>query len=109
MEKDTEKLNRLFDKHKDKFVGNFHGLLWKLLVDKIRKDKSSALVQNYAPEGHALGIADQGQNGYVPTMTYFKDSTSYDDADAIIDELNQEIFGLDDLAASKILLSSMRR
>ena len=108
-EKSTDKTNRLFDKYKDKFEGAFHNLLWKLLVDETRLGKMSAFTTNYTGNGLTVGIADHGSMGYTPTGVYFKEEVTHDQAEEVIDDLNDEVFGLSDRTAAEIVLSTMRR
>lgn len=109
MAQDTDKVNELFEKYKEKFVGALHNVLWKLLVDKVRANSKSAFVSNYTSHGLELGIADFGKNGYSPTATHFADGITYDEAERILDDLNKEVFNLDDESSIEIVLSSMAR
>lgn len=108
-ESPTDKVSRLFEKHKEKFHGMFHSLLWKLIVDDIRAGKMSALTTNYTDNGLIIGIADHGKRGYTPTGVYFKEDIKHDDAEKVIAEFNTEIFGLGGRTAAEIVLNTMRK
>lgn len=100
MEKETikltqsEKLHKVFDKYKDKFVGNLHGLLWIILMEERYKNTKKVLVQNFSKHGIDLGLAEENQKGYLQTATWFAEGIKYDEAAEILDDMNQIIFDL---------------
>lgn len=104
---DTDKVNVLFEKYKDKFPNSFlHTTLWNLFVKKTRPLTDAAFTP-IIQDGHTIvGIADRGIKGYTPTMLVFE-THNYDEASDICDELNQDVFGVDQKEAFKIIANSM--
>jgi hypothetical protein len=102
-----EYMNEMYDKYKDNFQTSLHSTLWRLFVDW-KHDKLYCFVQNYKPEGNILGIATANEPGYTPTMTYFKQGTTYEQAGKILDEMNADIFGHNHETAMQITASSMQ-
>lgn len=104
----NEKLNAIYEKHKENFPNSFfHNLLWKLMIDKTREGMQSALTPIVKSGYTEIGIADYGKRGYTPTSVVFATSNYYD-AEKICNDLNKEIFGLDEKQANDIIFSTMR-
>lgn len=108
-ESSTQKVSRIYDKFKEKFLGNFHNALWQIIINERFKGKNVAFVQNFNNSGIELGIADKMHRGYTPTATMFDIDVKYDEAETIIDELNQDVFNLSPIEANEITLMSMRQ
>ncbi len=104
----NEKLNAIYEKHKDNFPNSFfHNLLWKLMIDKTREGMQSALTPVVKSGYTEIGIADYGKKGYTPTGVVFA-THNHDEAEKICDDLNKEIFGLNEEQAMHIILNTMR-
>lgn len=105
---DTEKVDFLFEKYKDKFTNSFlHTTLWNFFIKKTRKLTDAAFTPIITKKHMIVGIADRDIKGYTPTMLVFK-TISYNEASDICDEFNQDLFGIDEKEAYKIIASSMR-
>ena len=109
MENSRQKVQALFNKYQSKFPNSFlHTLLWKLLVDETRKMTDAAFTPIIKDGYMEIGIADKGEKGYSPTGVLFE-THNYDEAKSICEELNQDIFNIDDKTAYDIILSSMSK
>lgn len=105
---DTEKVDFLFKKYKDKFTNGFlHSLLWALLVNKTRKLTDAAFTPVIQSGYTILGIADKGMKGYTPTMVVFK-THNYDEAQQICTEMNADAFGITEDQADDIVFSTIK-
>lgn len=103
----TDKVDELYKKYKEHFHNSFlHNMLWKLLVDKTRPLTNAAFTPVIINEYTELGIADKGEKGYSKTGVIFN-SDNYDKQVEICEQLNKDIFGIDDKTASIIICSSM--
>ena len=105
----SDKLDRLFKKYQKDFSGLYHTFLWELIMNENRKGKESALICLHNKRGFNVGIADKGENGYTPTMICFTEGTTQDDAQIIINDLNEEIFSLSREQAALIVITTMRK
>lgn len=104
-----DKVNYLFHKYKNKFPNSFfHTLLWNLFVEKTRKLNDAAFTVVIENGYTILVIADKGIKGYTPTTAVFE-TNNYDEASDICDELNQDVFGLDEKEAFKIIATTMHK
>lgn len=96
-----EKVNELYDTHKESFVCGFHDTLWQILV-------------NQACEGafHSLWTGElvvaQSDGGYIPTPCRFKDDVKEGEKESVIEHLNAEVFGLLEKGAESIVVASFR-
>lgn len=106
MEK-AEKVDKIYDKFKNKFVGDLHNVLWQIIVNGVREDKISAFTSAISANGYKLGIADEQIKGYSSTGVVFKEPALYDDVQKVIENLNKAVFRLDALQGAKIALSTM--
>ncbi len=102
-------VEKVFQKHKDNFDGSFHTTLWEILFNGARdvSKKESAFTPIIDNGFTRLGIADKDKRGYTPTPAVFK-THNYKEAQEICNDLNNDIFSLDDKEASLIVLSSIR-
>lgn len=101
-------LNKLFLKYKETVSGPYHTLLWKLLMDGFKdiNKGSRALYLNITRDGYMIGICDKNSDGYISTHVYVE-INNYEEAEKMIEDLNIQIFGLDEKEAFKIAFSSM--
>lgn len=105
----TQDVQRLYNKYNLKFPTTpIHNLLWKLLFDKTRSLTDAAFTPIIKDGYMEIGIADKGEKGYSPTGVLFA-THNYDEAELICEELNQDVFNIDDKTASDIILSSMSK
>lgn len=105
--KPVDKLNLLYERYKDKFDGQFHSLLWKVIVDEVRDSVTASLTPCITSNGTEIGIADYKKKGYTPTGVWFKPNIIHDDAEEICHELNTELFGQSIKTQMEIVLSSL--
>lgn len=105
----TDRMNEVYEKYKQYFLSNFHSVLWHLYVDNTFAGKVTCFVQNFKNGGIMLGIATANESGYTPTPAYFADGTKHDQAQDVLDQLNKDVFGLEEDTAFEIMASSMRR
>lgn len=105
----TDRMNEVYDKYKQYFLSNFHSVLWHLYVENTFAGNVICFVQNFKNGGIILGIATANESGYTPTPAYFADGIHYDKAQVILDELNKDVFGLNDEATTNITTSSMSK
>ena len=102
----TEKVNQLYEKYKDKFPNTFlHNLLWQIFVNNKIKLTDAAFVPAIKNGYTELGIADKGEKGFRPTAVVFQ-THNHDEAEKICEELNKDVFDIDDETASKIIETS---
>lgn len=101
-----DKLNRVYEKLKDKFSAGFHDTLWQLLINKAFESVPKKCFVFVYHHGYPhLGIA-HGVDGYSPTTSYFKDDITFDEGTDICEELNKEIFNINPDEAFKIYAKS---
>ena len=107
-ESTTDKLNRIYDKFKDKFPNSsFHSVLWLIMVDERFKNEKAAFTPQHKHDALNLGIAC-GCDGWIPSMAYFADGMKYDEAMDVCDQLNKEVFNLEPREALEgVILKSM--
>ncbi len=103
---DLDKFNTIFEKYEDKFEGAFHDLLWKLIVNKIHKEKPRALTTVVQSGYTELGLALKNEPGYIPTGAF--KGHNYNECTAITKALNKEVLGLSREDAAMIIITSMR-
>lgn len=110
MENATDKVGRIYDKHKNKIEGSFHDVLWQILVNGVRKANLESAFTHLYPSnnGCEVGIADKGRKGYTPTSIFFKADVPVKERVAIVDDLNREVFGLEPDQALMIVIDTMR-
>ena len=105
-----DKLNRLYDKHKDSFVPGicgYHNLLWQVMINGSLKGRDCCLgTGNTKPEGMEIVICDRDVKGYTPTGAILKES-NFDKAWNIVDDINTTIFGIDKDRQMELVLSTM--
>lgn len=98
-----------FDDNFQNSSPSFGNLLWQLIVNEAWADKNThCFVSNYDKNGLVLGIAEKNENGYHNTHVYFNSDITNDKAEDILDQLNEQMFGLLPRASCEIVLSSMR-
>jgi hypothetical protein len=108
METKLQKLNALYEKHKNKTEGLFHNTLWQLMVNNVRKGMLSAFVYIYGqPKDRVnVGIADYGHKGYTPATFKIKETVGENERELMIDELNSVVFGITPEKSFEIEISS---
>lgn len=104
----ADKVRHLADKYKDKFEGSIHDILWRIIVNEMRKvNLKSCFVSTY-PGTVEVGIADLDQAGYTPVKSMvFRKPIEVDNRYRIIEQLNKDVFELDPKQADIIIASTM--
>ncbi len=98
-----------FEKHFQSGMPSFGNVLWQLFVnDAWDHCKPHCFVSNYDNNGLVLGIAEHSESGYHNTHVYFNDGITYDQAEDVLEQINEEAFGLLPRACMEIVLTSMR-
>lgn len=107
METDTlGTVNDLYAKYGELFSDDsFHNLLWQILVNNRFSGQEVALT--YIADENTIGITVKNQGGYIPTGIHFKQPI-YEKCVEYINQLNFDIFRLNPVEASLIVLSSLR-
>lgn len=110
MQTNLEKLNYLFEKYEKNTEGLFHTLLWRLLINELRKNVRSAFVFIHGmPQDKVnVGIADLDVSGYTPALFSIKSTVSDKEREAMINELNSVVFNLTPDMAFVIVLSTYK-
>lgn len=88
-----ETLNRLHGQFGKLITGQFHNMLWQVMVNQSTEPETCAFTEVYSEHGQHIAIACQSR-GYIPTHCYFLRIVSNEGAQRILDELNRAIFGL---------------
>jgi len=101
-----DRLNRIYDQYKDEFEGDFHNMLWQILVNKVFGDRRMAFHAAILDTGYILGIAEENKPGYHPSYVFFK-TLIHREATEITGSLNFEVFNLNNREACEIVLTSM--
>jgi divalent metal cation (Fe/Co/Zn/Cd) transporter len=104
----------LFDKLYDKFEGffsknsfpSFNDILWQIVINEILKGRNAAITSVLTENGMELAIVYKGEKGYYPTHVLFNSDVTYNKAEEIANELNNEIFGLSPKDAIVLKLST---
>jgi hypothetical protein len=102
-----DKLNEVYDKYKDEFTGQFHSVLWKIMVGGKNRTWVEAFHCVYREGGLELVLALPDDGGYIPTMTWFVNKYR-DHAMDLCYKLNEEVFGYSRQEANTIMLQSMK-
>lgn len=108
----TEGQQKLLEKYNQYFeqncFPNFGDLLWQIIVNDLYNDKTVVFVP--IPESRlTIGIAEKNETGYTPTRVGFAPGIKYDQAQEILTELNEAIFGLNEKLSMEVIISSMRK
>jgi predicted transcriptional regulator len=105
----TELYIFLFGEFGDNFQNaspSFGNLLWQLIINEAWKNNNAhCFVSNYDKHGLVLGIAEKDEQGYHNTHVYFNSNINHDRAEELIDQLNEQMFGLLPRATGEIVLS----
>ncbi len=104
----TDKLNRIYNKHKGSLEGMFHSMLWLIMVDGRFKNEKVAFTAQYKDDYLSLGVA-LNTGGWIPTVAFFKEEIKLDEAKKICNDLNREIFGLNLKQTMNLMIESMRK
>lgn len=104
MTENVQKLNEIYDDHKDDCMGMFHNDLWQIMMNKSCTGAFIRLYDLPSEDGQArIGIAQRG-GGYIPTNFTVDDGF----ANGIIEDLNERVFGLTPISAEEIVAASFR-
>ena len=100
-------LNAIFDKFDAQFKTNIHSTLWHTLVDGelVGKEITYTVITG-GDHGMEIGIAERDSKGYTPSGVFFN-TTNWDKAKSIAEEINKMAFGQDPKESYNIVLSSM--
>lgn len=101
-----EKLSKIYEDLKEHFVGEFHDVLWQVIVARDNEFIHCCFTVVVRQEGNAIGIATRGLKGYIPTMAYFNEKR-YDKAQLILDKLNEAVFSMDKRAAIELTCTTL--
>lgn len=77
---------------------------WLVRFQGIKNIAFAAIVT----DKYSVGIAERGTQGYTPSGVVLP-TVNYNEAKAIVDELNEDILGLDAEDAMLIVVETMRR
>lgn len=107
-------LNYLYEKYKELTEGGFHNSLWQLLVNGeengyVRGNHAFTFIHVPRKGTTNVGIAHRGKSGYTPATFSIKRGTSEKLIEAFLDELNNEIFGINPDLAFEIVAQSMTK
>lgn len=98
-----EKLNELYEKHKGSISGQFHNCLWQVMVNNSLQNADAAFLQQCSQECVSIAL---GEGGYITTMFKIEDK---DREDEIIDDLNEQVFGVTHEGAWNVVVRSMTK
>lgn len=102
----VDKLNKIYHEFKDQFVGEFHDVLWQVIIARTDDFENCCFTVNVTDHGNCLGIAEHRRKGYVPTNAFFNDK-QYDKAMKVLDRLNEAVFTLDKREAIELICTTM--
>lgn len=102
----TERLDQLYTKHGDKVVGQYHNMLWQIMMN--RSVDGAFTVMHTDPNGSHIVVC-QRDGGYVPTNVFLADGWEdiSDQIEEFIDELNEIVFGLTRYGAERVVIMSL--
>lgn len=106
-----EKFNAIHKAHKSEFkssIFSLHNLLWQILINERFSNRMVAFTPVIREGETQIAIAEFNVSGYVPTAVAFE-NPDFDSANDICDQLNEEVFGLNEDTAVRITFSSMRQ
>lgn len=102
-----EQLNYLYDKYNTITDGTFHNTLWQLMINqRFTNSKAFVHIIGTGKDGCNVGIAVANEPGYSSAQFSIKGTKGM--IEAMIDELNMDVFGVMPEQASNIVVSSMR-
>lgn len=92
-------LHDLYSKHKESFAGQYHSTLWQVMINKTCTGAFTARWDDH------LVIA-QVDGGYIPCTCAFKEGITDDQQQVILNDLNDVVFDLTELAADMLIKRS---
>jgi hypothetical protein len=102
-------LNKLYDKYNDCFANtmpSFHNLLWQLMINGVHKGKRMCFYAALTGGENTLGLVTFNEAGYYPAV-FFKETVNFPEMEAIVNNLNQQVFDVDEKEYMRIVSSSM--
>lgn len=104
----TDKLNRIYQQHKDKFSHGFHTTLWQIIVNQVvnRRAKKTAFAYVINNGLQTIGLVNLGVGGYTPLPPSFAHGLTETQCREVITELNKSVFNLEPFEAEEIEDSS---
>ena len=93
-----DKLNTIYEAHKDHVNGSFHNCLWQVMINDSLQGSDAAFVL-----GMDQVIIALGDGGYIPAMFGITIHP-----DAVLADLNEQVFGLVGDAPDQVMYRSMR-
>ena len=91
-----DKLNEIYNEHKDECEGSFHNALWQIMINDSLEGEEAAFIQGLGQVAIALGTG-----GYIPAL--------FETSDSVLDQLNEKVFGLTPEGVWQTTARSMRR
>lgn len=105
-ESPVNKVDRLATKFKQQTVGLFHNALWQILVNNCTPNDGKSCL-TYLQVGNEVGLVRANEKGYIPCNFGFKDEIPVKEREQIVNNLNEEIFDLEDKESCLIVLTSL--
>lgn len=98
----SQLVDELYEKYNKEGTYNLHTVLWQIIVNEARNIEAKSSAFYY--DGTQLILTDKGAKGYTGTPCICKNS---DEAKALAEGLNIDLFGLDpDTHEAEIIISS---
>lgn len=105
-----DKLNKLYETHKDQLNGSFHNCLWQVMINESLGegviDAQAAFMEPVANSGDCVVIAFRS-GGFISTMFAFNENLDNTARQSIINDLNSTVFGLTEEGADSCCLQSI--
>lgn len=79
----------------------------ELGIIEMMAGKAYAYVGVMSGDTYGLGLAVANEAGYNPIPLHWAQAENFDAANEMADELNRELLGLNEIAASRIVCSTM--
>jgi hypothetical protein len=98
MNNPIDRLNEIFEKHKDSCDGSFHNCLWQIMVNDSLEGQEACFVQQATEQTVSIAL---GSGGFITSMFATTD-------EAVIDDLNIEVFGLQKIGVWDCICRSLR-
>lgn len=94
-----DKLNDIFDKHKNQCDGMFHNCLWQIMVNNSLGNSEAAFIRLATRDDICIAL---GEGGFIPAMFGTE-------SDAVLTDLNEQVFGLLPDGVDNVICRSLRK
>jgi hypothetical protein len=97
-----DRLNEIFEKHEAVTSGSFHNCLWQIMINHSLGNEEAAFERLQCDDQVIIAF---GSGGYIPACFDIEPGV----CDEVLDDLNEQVFGLTHEGALRVVFKSMNR